>query len=453
MLQSQKLTQRIKKPTDLPYLNEVIFHAIIGFAIFTFLPLSYLYSFGILLFFIIKIISKPNDPFVVLQAATYMMAAEVFLRMTGGLILYETGKYAVILFVAFGLYFHNFHKSAYVYIIYLLLLIPGVLVTYLDISYDSDFRKTILFNLSGPLCLFASALFCYQREIKLSQYLRLLDTMVLPIIAMSVYLFFYTPDVQAVVTGAESNFATSGGYGPNQVATVLGLGIFCLFVRLFLTYKHWLLRLVMYAVLAFISYRALVTLSRGGVITAVFMCVVFLISFFRYAKPLAKAKGVLKIIFISIGILAIWSASIIATNNMLYNRYTNRNAGGDKQSSLATGRLEIAMTELKAFEQNPILGIGVGMAKFFRKKTEGIEIATHNEITRLISEHGVFGILSVLLLIGIPAIHFLTDNRNIFIVPLALFWLLTISHSSMRIAAPGLIYGLALLKVKFDKPK
>ena len=209
----------------------------------------------------------------------------------------------------------------------------------------------------------------------------------------------------------------------------------------------------MYAVLAFISYRALVTLSRGGVITAVFMCAVFLISFFRYAKPLAKAKGVLKIIFISIGILAIWSASIIATNNMLYNRYTNRNASGDKQSSLATGRLEIAITELKAFEQNPILGIGVGMAKFFRKKTEGIEIATHNEITRLVSEHGVFGILSVLLLIGIPAIHFLTDNRNIFIVPLALFWLLTISHSSMRIAAPGFIYGLALLKVKFDKPK
>ena len=164
----------------------------------------------------------------VLQAATYMMAAEVFLRMTGGLILYETGKYAVILFVVFGLYFHNFHKSAYVYIIYILLLIPGVLVTYLDISYETEFRKTILFNLSGPLCLFASALFCYQREIKLSQYLRLLDTMVLPIIAMSVYLFFYTPDVQAVVTGAESNFATSGGYGPNQVATILGLGIFCL---------------------------------------------------------------------------------------------------------------------------------------------------------------------------------------------------------------------------------
>lgn len=450
MNKSKALTQKIKKPSGLPYLNMVIFHVLIGFAIFTFLPLSYVYSFGILVFFILKIISKPNNPFVVLQAAAYIMAAEVFLRMTGGLILYETGKYAVILFVIFGLYFHNFHKSAYIYIIYILLLIPGILVTYMDISYETNFRTTILFNLSGPLCLFASALFCYQREVKLSQYLRLIDTMVLPIIAMTVYLFFYTPDVQAVITGAESSFATSGGFGPNQVATVLGLGIFCLFVRLFLTYKYWLLKLVMYAVLVIFCYRALVTLSRGGVITAIIMCLVFLISFFRYAKPKAKAKGFLKIIFIALGVLAIWSVSLIATNNMLYNRYTNRNAGGDKQSSLATGRLEIVMTELEAFKQNPIFGIGVGMVKFFREKTKGIKVATHNEITRLISEHGVMGILSILLLIGIPIIHFLTDNRNIFTIPLTLFWLLTISHSSMRIAAPGFIYGLALLKVKFD---
>ena len=118
------------------------------------------------------------------------MAAEVFLRMTGSLIFYETGKYSVILFMLFGLYHHNFKRSANIYIIFLLLLIPGVLVTYFDINYETNFRKTILFNLSGPLSLFATALFCYQREIKLMHYLRLLDTMVLPITAMATYLFF-----------------------------------------------------------------------------------------------------------------------------------------------------------------------------------------------------------------------------------------------------------------------
>jgi hypothetical protein len=29
-----------------------------------------------------------------------------------------------------------------------------------------------------------------------------------------------------VITGTESNFQTSGGFGPNQVATFLGLGMF-----------------------------------------------------------------------------------------------------------------------------------------------------------------------------------------------------------------------------------
>ncbi|MBS3738960.1 hypothetical protein [Mesohalobacter halotolerans] len=71
----------------------MIFHAVIEFAIFTFRPLSLLYTFGILIYFILKIIKKTNNPLIILQAAAYTMAAEVFLRMTGGLIFYETGKY------------------------------------------------------------------------------------------------------------------------------------------------------------------------------------------------------------------------------------------------------------------------------------------------------------------------------------------------------------------------
>jgi len=450
MNQSEKLTEKIKKPTDLPYLNEVIFHAIIGFAIFTFRPLSLVYSFGILIYFILKIIRKPNDPFVILQAAAYIMAAEVFLRMTGGLIFHETGKYSVILFMAFGLYYHNFKTTAYIYIVFLLLLLPSVIVTFVDINYETNFRKTILFNISGPLSLFASALFCYKREIKLSIYLRTLDTMVLPIIAMTIYLFFYTPDIQAVVTGADANFAASGGYGPNQVSTMLGLGMFCIYVRLFLTYKHKLLRIVMFSILAFISYRALATLSRGGVFTAIIMCFFFTISFLRYATPIARAKGVAKIIVIVLGAIAVWTVTLISTNNMLYNKYTDRNAKGVKQGDVTTGRVEIAKTEFEAFFKNPIFGIGVGMAKFYREREEGIKAASHNEVTRLISEHGFFGIISLLLLIGIPTIHFLTDNRNIFIIPLILFWFLTINHSAMRVAAPGFIYGLGLLKVTLD---
>ncbi|WP_212751756.1 O-antigen ligase family protein [Mesohalobacter halotolerans] len=142
--------------------------------------------------------------------------------------------------------------------------------------------------------------------------------------------------------------------------------------------------------LAFFSFRALATLSRGGVFTAVFMSVFFMVSFFRYATPSAKAKGTAKVIAIGISAIAVWSITLIATNNMLYNKYTDRNASGKKQGDITTGRVEIAKTEFEAFEQNPIFGIGVGMGKFFRAKTEGIRAASHNEVTRLVSEHGLW---------------------------------------------------------------
>ena len=53
-----------------------------------------------------------------------------------------------------------------------------------------------------------------------------------PLIATLVYMFLYTPSIKAVVTSTESNFQTSGGFGPNQVSTILGLGMFLFFFQI-----------------------------------------------------------------------------------------------------------------------------------------------------------------------------------------------------------------------------
>jgi O-antigen ligase len=451
MRTSHYLNERIKNLTGIEYLNKVIFHVLIGLIIYVFKPLSVVYGIGILIYFVVNIMRDSHNPLVVLRASAYIVAAEVFLRMTDGLIFYETGKYAIILFVAFGLYYHNFKKSANIFIVILLLLVPGIVVSYLNIGFEADFRKNILFNISGELCLFAAALFCYNRDVKLEEYTRILDIMVLPVISLTVYLFFYTPDLQDVITNAEANFAASGGFGPNQVATALGLGMFCIFVRLFIPYQNKVLRVVMYLMLGLITFRALATLSRGGVFTALIMSFMFMVSFLRYAKPRIRYKAMIKILVISIGSLAIWSLTLLATNDMLYNKYTNRNAKGVKEGDFTTGRIEILSIELKAFEENPFFGVGTGLGKYYRLENGGKLAASHNEITRLFSEHGFFGIIVIILLSLVPFAQFMKDRRNIFIIPLALFWLLTISHSAMRIAAPGLLYGLALLKVRFKK--
>lgn len=79
---------------------------------------------GLLLFWII-INSNKNDE--ALIAAAYIVGAEVFFRMSKGLIFYESGKYLVILFLLFGLLYKGTSRQSIPYWIYLFLLIPGIL--------------------------------------------------------------------------------------------------------------------------------------------------------------------------------------------------------------------------------------------------------------------------------------------------------------------------------------
>ncbi len=190
--------------------------------------------------------------------------------MTKAFIFYETGKYAVMWFSLLGIFYLGFKKNAFPYVLYLLFLLPGVLVSYDAIAYDANFRTAVLFNLSGPLCLSLASVFIFGRTITLNDFLKVLDYIVYPLISMTVYICtLYTPDIREVITSTASNSAVSGGYGPNQVATVLGLGVFILLSRLLIPYKNIFVQWTMMFFLVLMAYRALLTFSRGGVLVAV----------------------------------------------------------------------------------------------------------------------------------------------------------------------------------------
>lgn len=94
------------------------------------------------------------------------------------------------------------------------------------------------------------------------------------------------------------------------------------------------------------------------------------------------------------------------TSGLIFNRYTNRNAAGELKEDITTGRVEIIETELTAFYHHPITGIGVGKGREYRKEHLGIGINTHNEISRLLSEHGILGIVALCILIFVPIVFF-----------------------------------------------
>lgn len=411
------------------------------------------YLLGIILYFLFKIVVGKDKLYTVLLGSGYFVGAEVFLRMTKAMVFYETSKYVVILFSIIGIFYLGFKKTAYPYIIYLLLLLPGLWISYDVISYDANFRTSVLFNLSGPLALGIVSIFCFGKKIQFHKLLKILDYIIYPLIAMTVYVILYSPNVREIVTGTASDSALTGGYGPNQVATVLGLGVFILGSRLFIPYKNILVQWTMMFLMMLMAYRSLLTFSRGGVLTAVAMCMIFIFVLYRSTNLKTKTRISFKLIAITVITLMVWSYALFQTGGLIGNRYANEDALGREKEDITTGRAELLITEIDAFKENPFFGLGVGQVKTYFSQELGISIATHNEISRMLSEHGVFGIFALMVLIFTPMISKLNGRKNIYFYPFIAFWLLTISHSSMRIAAPAFIYALGILNIDYNAKK
>ena len=431
------------------YLKLVFLHITIGGLVF-FMPfLSKILSILLFFLFSIFIIKKRNANNESLIFAAYVMASEVFFRMTHGVPNNEYGKYSVILFLIFGMYFSGFSKKSFVYWLFILLLIPGVFIGVYALNFEMNIRKAIAFNLSGPVCLAISAIYCYQRKVTKRDVETLITSMIFPVVSMVTYMYLYTPSNRDVFTGTESNFATSGGFGPNQVSTIIGLGMFVVFIRLILYTKELKYQIINVFLLAFISYRGILTFSRGGVYTGVFMILLTLVSMYLISNTKGKLKiSMVLILSIFAGIL-IFAYSSIQTGGMINKRYAGQDALGREKESKFSGREQLVETELIMFLDKPITGVGVGVNKQYREELTGIKGASHNEISRMLAEHGMLGVIGLLILLLTPLFLFLNNRNNVFLLSFYFFWLLTINHAAMRIAAPAFIYALSLLKVSF----
>ena len=440
------------KKEEVVYLYLLALHAFLGFVLFLFPFFSKVYGIAILVFGIYFIIQSKNKQNEALLMAAYAVSAEIMLRMTGGTFVNEYGKYLVMLFLFLGMLFSGFSRNALVYWLFLFFLVPSVVLSTVTLDITTDVKKAIVFNISGPVCLGISAIYCYKRELTFQRLLGIITAFSLPLLCLVTYLYFYTPNIQDVVTGTQSNFETSGGFGPNQVSTILGLGIFIFFVQLMLNSSNGILQIINGGLVLFFAYRGLITFSRGGIYTGVAMILLLLAILYFQANFQTKPKIAGIIVLSFLATLAVWSYSSIKTNGLLDKRYANQDAAGREKKSQLSGREILIESELKMFYENPILGVGVGKNKELRKSQTGIDLATHNEITRMLAEHGTLGIVGLLILLITPLYLFAVDRQNILALSFFVFWLLTINHAAMRLSAPAFIYALSLLKVYREAP-
>ncbi|MBZ4041934.1 O-antigen ligase family protein [Flavobacterium hibisci] len=441
------------KKEDLSYVYLLLIHALIGILLYVLPIIStaltvLLFVFG---FYYISLNKNRNNEALVMSA--YVVSIEVLLRMTGGGIFNEFGKYTIIIYMFLGMIYSGFSKNSLLYWFFLMLLIPSIILSFISLSFETNIRKAIAFNISGPVCLGISAIYCYKREITFDRLKGVITAFCLPLISVVIYLFLYTPSIKDVVTGTQSNFETSGGFGPNQVSTILGFGIFVFFVQLLLNSKSKLLQIINASFVLVFAFRGIVTFSRGGIITAVVMIFLLVIVLFFKANSNIKPKIGIIIIFSFLAGIGVWGYSSLQTSGLINKRYANEDALGRKKKSQLSGRETLMESELKMFLENPFLGVGVGRNKEIRAKETGIVAASHNEITRMLAEHGSLGLLGLLILFFTPLILFLNNRQNILALPFLAFWLLTINHAAMRLAAPAFVYALSLLLVQVKIPE
>lgn len=369
--------------------------------------------------------------------AAYITGAEILWRMTNAQIFWETGKYFTILILGIALLRSRPWQRPIAPILYFVLLSISIPITLSRLGITSTAREVISFNLSGPLALMVCALYFSQIYINQNILRKMIWWIILPIIGIAILVLSGIRSAEQIAFTNDSNFVTSGGFGPNQVSAILGLGgglTLLLFVTGKSSFSRWGSFFLM---LGFLTLCAL-TFSRGGLYNAAIMAGLAFAHFLRDAHRRIAAIMAILILGLLGGNL-IFPRLNAFTSGMLEQRFSNLDT---------TLRGKIAKADLDLWLANPVFGVGPGLSKPDRITLLGYSASAHTEYTRTLSEHGMFGFLALLLLVWMAARSYLSTpmiETQTWVVALLAWPLLEMSHAAMRIVAISFLFGLALV--------
>jgi O-antigen ligase len=375
----------------------------------------------------------------------YIMGSEVLWRMTGATLFWEGVKYALALIFVLAIFRWKLFKGSFSPLFFFLLLIPSVLVTFLDLDF-SQARDFISFNLSGPLVLAVSIWFFSNIRLPAEKLSRLFWFMISPMLAIGTIALFGTVTATTITFGERSNFVTSGGFGPNQVSAMLGLAAFLVFFLYSLAGKRGRLfpRILLLGLIILFAGQSAMTFSRTGVYLASGSMAVAFFFLLRDARARLRGVAVMMVVFLIGNFLLL----------PFFDKFTEGAFSRRYASIDPTGREDIAKADIELWQENLALGVGIGQAKLRRTSSRLYGFAAHTEFTRLLAEHGSFGLLAIvmLLLMAFRNIRRTRDPREKALSLSLMTWsVLFMMVSAMRLSASAFIFGLAFAIVNFDE--
>ena len=371
----------------------------------------------------------------VVYVCAYITGSEVVWRMTDAWVFWESGKYLLTLFCLLGLFRMRDKKIPFLPVLYFALLLPSAILTIQHFAGSQLLRQVLSFNLSGPLALMAGVCFFSNINVSKLQLQRVLLVLTGPAISIATMAVIHFSKLEKVYF-SQSNPDTSGGYGPNQVSSVLGLGaFFCIALVIFGKEKIVTVVLMM-AAGSFLAFQSGLTFSRGGIYSALLASTVGVL-FLLGSREHRTRTVLLAIATILVGALVIVPKLQVITEGAFSKRFESLNT---------TRRDQLAGSDISIFLEHPLLGVGPGMVPESRGGNN--HALAHTEFSRLLAEHGLLGGLAllVLLTIGVNRFRSSKDPFSRAVAASMMVWSLSFMlHAAMRLSAPSFTFALGCI--------
>jgi hypothetical protein len=425
----------------------VIFHVLLGF-ICTFTPYALIVWFYFILLsnFSNAIFQlRKGKSFLYITFITYLTSFEMLGRMTKSYpyVPLELSKYLLPIVSIIGVMNSNKKGNN-------LWLILGAFISiglFFDFSGQRNFFD-IVNNYFGVLAMTLGLYFLSKQSLSRESMNIILKFILLAILPSLVYCFIKTPDFEDISFRLNANFETSGGAATNQVSTVFGLG---LFISFYFWYKRIAFsgnRIMDLVIGIAFLVQGLLTFSRGGIVVAV-LCIILLI--LKNANNFNPRNIFLSVLGI-VTLILVFNLIDDITGGKLILRYQGEtegtfNYGAEKDlKKITSGRSVIFQEDLKLWYKYPFFGCGVGVSRYLRGGSEEGVVASHLELSRLLAEHGVFGLVFFIYLVNIGIKlwrNIKIESWRLILFLLYLIALLTSFHSAMRTFVTPLLMALS----------
>ena len=385
---------------------------------------------------------RKEKPDALILVCGYISSAELIWRMTNAPVFWETGKYLLALLLGLGILRWK-KKLAMKPLLYLTVLVPSAIISLSAMSWGTV-REHLSFNLSGPILLSVAALFFSGLQISRQSFNRLMLLGTVPIIgvwALAVRTMLLSDSIQFL---NYSNFTTSGGYGPNQVSALLGLGVLFCWIYIFNARPTGFRWALMFGISLGLMAQAILTFSRGGVFNLAFAIPAATYFFTRHQKRTQRfVLGTMAVLIIALAFLI---------PNL--NQFTGGSLATRYEDFNMTNREAIMESDLELWRRNLVFGVGVGVSTLMRNEMLSISATSHTEYTRLLAEHGLFGLVALFLLISMSWQVFHQAKGNLAkgsVLGFVLWVLAEMVHSAMRIAAISFVFAIPFAHLDLEE--